>query len=67
MEARIARLEEEFRAMRADISATRSDTSYIRGRIETLPTTWQMIITVVGGFVAMAGAVLGAVKLFGHS
>jgi hypothetical protein len=66
MEARIARLEEDFRAMRADVSATRADVSYIRGRLETLPTTWQMIATVLGGFVALVGAVLGAVRLFGH-
>ncbi len=66
MEARIARFEEDFRAMRADVSATRADVSYIRGRLETLPTTWQMIATVLGGFVALVGAVLGAVKLFGH-
>ena len=52
--------------MRADVSATRSDVSYIRGRLETLPTTWQMIATVLGGFVALVGAILASVKLFGH-
>ena len=67
MEARVARLEEDVRGMRADISATRSDTSYIRGRLESLPTTWQMVATVLGGNVALASLLFAAVKLLGHS
>ena len=67
MEARLARLEEDFRGMRADVSATRADVSYIRGRLESLPTTWQMVGTVLAGNVGLAGVLLAAVKLFGHS
>lgn len=66
MDARIARLETDFLAMRPDLGATRSDTSYIRGRIESLPSTWQMIATVLTGNVALAGTFLAAAKLFGH-
>jgi hypothetical protein len=67
MEARITRLEEDFKAMRTDLSATRSDTAYIRGRLESLPTTWHMVGTILAGNIGLAGALLAAVKLFGHS
>ena len=65
VEARLSRLEEEFRAMRADVSATRATCDYIRGRLESLPTAWQMVTTVVAGNVALAGVLFAAVKLFG--
>ncbi len=67
MEARLIRLEDDFRAMRADVSATRADTSYIRGRLESLPTTWAMIATILGGNVTLAGLLVAAAKVFGHS
>ena len=66
MDARLTRLEEDFKAMRADLSATRSDTSYMRGRMESPPTTWHMVGTVLAGNIGLAGALLAAVKLFGH-
>ncbi len=59
-------IDDDFMAMRAGLSATRSDTSTIRGRLESLPTTWQMVETVMAGNVGLAGALLAAVKLFGH-
>jgi hypothetical protein len=67
MEIRLERLEEDCRLMRADLSATRSDTAYIRGRIESLPTTWQMVTTLLAGNVALVGLLVAAAKLFGHS
>jgi hypothetical protein len=67
MEARLTRLEADFHAMRADLNATRADTAYIRGRLESLPSTWQMIGTIMAGNIALAGVLLAAVKLFGHS
>ena len=67
MEARINRLDEDFKAMRADLSATRSDTAYIRGRVESLPTTWHRVGTILAGNIWLAGALRAAVKLFGHS
>ena len=66
MEARVTRLEEDFRLMRADVSATRADTSYIRGRLESLPTTWQMVGTVMAANVGLATALLAAVRLMTH-
>jgi hypothetical protein len=67
MEARLTRLEGDFKAIRSDLSATRSDTSYIRGRLESLPTTRHMVGTILAGNIGLAGALLAAVKLFGHS
>lgn len=64
MEARLARLESDFQAMRADVAASRADTAYIRGRIESLPTTWQMVGTVLAGNVALAGVLFAAARLF---
>jgi hypothetical protein len=63
---RLAKLESAFEAMRTDLSATRSDTSYIRGRLESLPTTWQMVGTIMAGNVALGGLLMAAAKLFGH-
>jgi hypothetical protein len=62
--ARLARLEDEFRMMRSDLSATRATCEYIRGRLESLPTTWQMVSTVLAGNVGLAGVLFAAVKLF---
>jgi hypothetical protein len=70
MEVRLTRLEGDCQAMRADLSATRADTAYIRGRVESLPTTWQMIGTVMAGNVALVGMMIGAIlglwKFLGH-
>lgn len=52
--------------MRADLSALRVDAAYIRGRLESLPTTWQMVGTVLAGNIALAGILFAAVKLFSH-
>ena len=56
-----------MRAMRSDLSAMRADTSYIRGRVESLPTTWSMIGPMIAGNVALVGLLVVAARLFGHS
>ena len=61
----MARLEEDFRGMRADLSATRATCEYIRRRLESLPTTWQMVGTALAGNAGLAGVLFAAVKLFG--
>ena len=66
MEARLACLEGDMTAIRADLSATRATCEYIRGRLESLPATWQMVGTVLAGNVALAGVLLAAAKLFSH-
>jgi hypothetical protein len=52
--------------MRADLSATRADTAYIKGRLEGLPTMWQIVGTVVPGNIALAGLLAAAMKLISH-
>jgi hypothetical protein len=66
MEARIARLEDDFRALKTDLSAIRTDMSYLRGRIESLPTTWRMVTVVIGGNVPVAAVIFAAIKAIGH-
>ncbi len=66
MEMRLTRLETDFQAMRPDLSATRSDTSYIRGRLESLPSTWQMVGTILAGNVGLAGVFFAALQLSTH-
>jgi hypothetical protein len=65
MEARLTRLEGDCQVMRADLSATRATCEYIRGRLESLPTTWQMVGTVLAGNAGLAAVLFAAVKLFG--
>ncbi|HTB42802.1 MAG TPA: hypothetical protein VK741_04185 [Acetobacteraceae bacterium] len=52
--------------MRADLSATRADTAYIRGRLESLPTTWSMITAIIAGNLSLGALLIGAAKLLGH-
>ncbi len=42
MEARIKRLEDDSREFRADLKALVRDVAEIKGRINAMPTTWQM-------------------------
>jgi hypothetical protein len=66
MEAHLVRLESDTTVVRTDLSATRATCEYIRGRLESLPTTWQLVGTVLAGNVALAGVLLAAAKLFSH-
>lgn len=66
MEARLSRLEADFQAMRADLSAIRADTAYTKGRVEGLPSTWQMIWAILGCNIALAGVIFAAAKLLAH-
>jgi hypothetical protein len=43
------------------------DLAELKGRIQNLPSTWAMITTVIGGQVALAGMLLGGIRLLaGH-
>jgi len=66
MEARLTRLEADYHAMRADLSATRADTAYIRGRLESLPTTWAMLTAIIAGNLSLGALLIGAAKLLSH-
>lgn len=52
---------------KADLSATRSDTAYIRGRLKNLPTAWHRVGTILAGTIGLAGALRAAVQLRGHA
>jgi hypothetical protein len=66
LEKAMERLEADARELRTDMRSTREDISYMKGRLEHLPTTWAMLTAVIGGQAVFAGVVFGAMKLFGH-
>jgi hypothetical protein len=66
MEARLTRLKADCQAMRADLSATRANTAYIRGRLESLPTTCSMITAIIAGNLSLGALLIGAAKLLDH-
>lgn len=45
--------------LRSETAAAKADLSYIKGRVEGLPSTWQMIIAVMGSWAVGVGAVVG--------
>lgn len=62
MEARLSRLEEDVREVRADLKALRNDVTgvrvdiaWLKGRVEQLPTTWVMLTAIIGSMVALLG------------
>lgn len=61
MEARVKRLEEDFRELRSDVKATRLDIAEIKGRIAAMPTTIQL-----AGFVVAIYVASGMLRYFGH-
>ncbi|MFG1376980.1 hypothetical protein [Xanthobacter autotrophicus] len=48
MEARVARLEDDMKEIRSDLKALRIDVAEMKGRVASLPTTWQLITLVFG-------------------
>jgi hypothetical protein len=62
LELRVSRLEAALDSIRADLSATRADASYIRGRLESLPSTWQMIGTMIAGNVTLVALIFVVLK-----
>ena len=79
MDARVSRLEDDFkefrselRAFRAELVGIRTDTGSIRGdlgelkgRIGSLPTTWVMLTGLIGSQVTLAGLVYAVARLLG--
>jgi hypothetical protein len=64
-EARLSRLEDEFRTMSAELSATRVVGYSICAELERLPSTWQMVAITVAGNAALAAILVAMVRLFG--
>lgn len=61
MDARVDRLEDDMKELRADLKAIRGDLQYVRGRLDAMPTTIQLL-----GFVVAIFAAAGITRLFGH-
>ena len=61
MDARVDRLEDDMKELRANLKAIRSDLQYVRGRLDAMPTTIQLL-----GFMVAIFAAAGVTRLFGH-
>jgi hypothetical protein len=61
MEARVKRLEEDMSELKADVKASRVDLSYVRGKLDAMPTTTQLILFAIAIFAAA-----GMTRFFGH-
>jgi hypothetical protein len=61
MEQRVQRLEEDVKEIKVDLKAVRVDMSYIKGRLDSMPTTIQLIMFAVAVFAAA-----GVARYFGH-
>lgn len=61
LESDVKELKTDLKAMRTDIGALRVDIAHVRGRIDSMPTTIQLLMFVIAIFVAA-----GITRLFGH-
>ena len=52
LEPQVAVLEKDMSEIKTDLKAMRSDVSYIKGRLDSMPTTVQLLMFVIGIFVA---------------
>jgi hypothetical protein len=65
MEARVKRLEDDSKEMRADLKAIRVDLAEIKGKVSNMPATWQMIAInagMIGLVIAAGGGMLALLK-----
>lgn len=60
MEARVTRLEEDVKEIKSDLKAIRLDLSYLRGKVDSMPTTLQLL-----GFVIVVLVAAGLMRYFG--
>lgn len=65
MEARVKRLEDDMKEIKADLKTLLRDSSEVKGKLSGMPSTWQ-IVGVVGSMLALAlaggAAVLGIAR-----
>jgi hypothetical protein len=52
MEARVQRFEDDMRELKTDVKAIRIDLAYVKGRLDSMPTTVQLILFAVAVFAA---------------
>lgn len=69
MEARVAKLEDQFGRIEAllhgiddRVRSIEINAAEMKGRLSSLPGTWAVITTVIGGQVALAGLLFAALK-----
>jgi hypothetical protein len=55
LEARVGRLEEDMKEIKADVKAVVKDLAYLRGRVEHLPTTWVLLTSITASQAALLG------------
>jgi hypothetical protein len=51
--------------MRAEMAGLRTEVAYLKGRIEQLPSTWQMITGIIAGQVALGALFVAAFRFAG--
>lgn len=64
MEARVARLEDDMKEVRADLKLAIKDLAYLRGRIEHLPTTWVLVTSIAASQAALLGFTFTVLRFF---
>jgi hypothetical protein len=64
MEARVARLEDDMKEVRADLKLAIKDLAYLRGRIEHLPTTWVLVTSIAASQAALLGFTFTMLRFF---
>lgn len=72
MEARVARLEDQFGRIEALLRGIDDrmrkfevDAAEMKGRLSGLPSTWAVVTTVIGGQITLVGLLFAALKLTG--
>ncbi len=60
----LARIEAKLDGVEKETNTVRSDLSYLKGKLEGIPSSWQMIATVIGGNIALAGMFYGVLRLY---
>lgn len=48
MEARVERLEKDMAELKSDVKAVRLDVAEMKGRLNSMPTTWQLTGLILG-------------------
>ena len=61
MEPRVAALEADMKEIKADLKKVLVDLGYLRGKVDAMPSTIQLI-----GFVIAIFAAAGLTRYFGH-
>jgi len=61
IETRVAKLEDDMKEIKTDMKTVLKDLAYLRGKVDSLPTTIQLI-----GFTLAIFAAAGLTRFFGH-